>query len=57
MTDLADRSRWEEAAEALSRYLAGARSAATLVGVASLVHPEMLVEIEVEAAVDDGAAS
>ncbi len=53
---LTDMSRWEEAAQALARHFAGTRPAATLVGVASLIHRDMLVEIEVDAVVDgDGA--
>jgi enamine deaminase RidA (YjgF/YER057c/UK114 family) len=54
---LTDMSRWEEAAQAVARHFAPVRPAATLVGVSSLIHPDMLVEIEVDAVVDDDASN
>lgn len=51
-----DASRWEEAGRAHAERFAGVRPAATLVVVAALVDPDLLVEVEVDAIVPDGAA-
>lgn len=49
-----DAARWEEAGRAHGECFAAVRPAATLVVVAGLVDPDMLVEVEVDAVV--GAA-
>jgi enamine deaminase RidA (YjgF/YER057c/UK114 family) len=46
VTDIA---RWEEVGRAHGEVFARVRPAATMVEVKALIHPEMLVEIEVEA--------
>lgn len=50
VTDIA---RWEEFGRAHREYFADIRPAATMVQVSALLTPEMLVEIEVEAVVED----
>jgi enamine deaminase RidA (YjgF/YER057c/UK114 family) len=49
-----DAARWEEAGRAHGERFADVRPAATLVVVAALVDPEMLVEIELDAIVGGG---
>lgn len=44
-----DITRWEEVGRAHAERFRSVRPAATMLGVAALVHPDMLVEIEVEA--------
>jgi enamine deaminase RidA (YjgF/YER057c/UK114 family) len=44
-----DMSRWEEVGKAHGEYFKDIKPASTLVEVKSLVHPDMLVEIEVTA--------
>lgn len=51
-----DMSQWQAAAEAHAEAFAAVRPAATIVEVAGLVDPAMLVEIEAEALVGDEAA-
>ena len=51
VTDIA---RWEEVGRAHSEVFRDVRPAATLVAVASLVRPDLLVEIEATAVVPDG---
>jgi enamine deaminase RidA (YjgF/YER057c/UK114 family) len=46
-----DISRWEEVARAHVERFGSVRPAATMVQVAALIHPDMLVEIEAEAIV------
>jgi enamine deaminase RidA (YjgF/YER057c/UK114 family) len=48
---LTDITRWEEFARAHAEYLGDVRPASTMVEVARLMTPEMLVEIEVDAIV------
>jgi enamine deaminase RidA (YjgF/YER057c/UK114 family) len=48
VTDIA---RWEEAGRAHAAYFADVRPAATMVEVARLIDPAMLIEIEVDAVV------
>jgi enamine deaminase RidA (YjgF/YER057c/UK114 family) len=48
-TFVVDIGRWEEVARAQGEVFAEIRPAATLVQVNALVHPELLVEIEVDA--------
>ena len=48
-TFVTDISRWEQAAKAHGEIFRDIRPAASMVGVAALVAPEMLVEIEVDA--------
>lgn len=50
VTDIA---RWQEVGRAHGEFFRQVRPAATLVAVSSLVHPDMLVEIEVEAIVPE----
>jgi len=45
---------WEAVGRAHGEAFAAARPAATMVEVARLIHPDMLVEIEVDAVVSDG---
>lgn len=52
VTDIA---RWEEVGKAHGEVFRGIRPAATLVQVASLVRPDLLVEIEVTAVVPEGS--
>jgi enamine deaminase RidA (YjgF/YER057c/UK114 family) len=51
-----DIGRWEDIARAHREFFAEVRPAATMVAVARLVDPGMLVEIEVEAYVPAGLA-
>jgi enamine deaminase RidA (YjgF/YER057c/UK114 family) len=48
-----DISRWEEVGRAHGEFFSDVRPAATMVEVSRLVDPDMLVEIEAEAVVDD----
>src|SRR5262245_50856169 len=48
-TFVVDIARWEEVARAQGEVFADIRPAATLVQVNALVHPDLLVEIEVDA--------
>ncbi len=48
-----DISRWQEIGRAHNEYFHDIRPAATMVQVVSLIDPEMMVEIEVDAVVDD----
>lgn len=50
-----DISQWEEVGRAHAEFFADVRPACTLVAVARLVEPEMLVEIEVDAVIGDGS--
>jgi enamine deaminase RidA (YjgF/YER057c/UK114 family) len=52
-----DISRWEEVGRAHGELFREVRPAATLVAVSALVHPDMLVEIEVEAVVPEPAGA
>ncbi|MFO0775146.1 MAG: RidA family protein [Nitrospiraceae bacterium] len=55
---MADISQWQEVGRAHGELFAGIRPATTMVEVAKLIDPEMLVEIEAEAIVaDEGGAS
>jgi enamine deaminase RidA (YjgF/YER057c/UK114 family) len=47
-----DISRWEEVGRAHGERFGDVRPAATMVEVSRLIHPDMLVEIEVDAVVD-----
>ncbi|MEY3398213.1 MAG: hypothetical protein RL220_807 [Bacteroidota bacterium] len=49
VTDIA---RWEEAGRVHGEFFAGIRPATTMVEVKSLIHPDMLIEIEATAWVD-----
>jgi len=51
---LTDISRWEEAGRAHGEVFRDIRPANTTLSVSGFVHPEILVEIEVTAIVDDG---
>lgn len=46
---LTDMDRWEEAAKAHEQYFGKVHPANSIIGIARLVDPEMLVEIEAEA--------
>jgi enamine deaminase RidA (YjgF/YER057c/UK114 family) len=52
---LTDMDRWEEVAQAHQERFADHPPVNTTVGTPSLINPDMLVEIEVEALCDDGA--
>lgn len=56
-TFVTDLSRFEEVARAHGEAFGNIRPAATVVEVSRLVDPEMLVEIEADALLDDGPAS
>ncbi len=49
-----DISRWEEYGRAHREAFAGHPPATTMVGVAALIDPEMLIEIEVDAVANEG---
>jgi enamine deaminase RidA (YjgF/YER057c/UK114 family) len=48
-----DISQWEEVARAHGEFFRDVRPAATMVQVSALIDPRLLVEIEVEAVIDD----
>lgn len=48
-----DISRWQEVGRAHREFLGAVRPATTMVEVSALIDPDMLVEIEVEAIVED----
>jgi enamine deaminase RidA (YjgF/YER057c/UK114 family) len=48
-----DISRWKEVGRAHQEFLGSVRPATTMVEVSALIDPDMLVEIEVEAIVED----
>ena len=52
-----DAARWEEAGRAHAECFAAVRPVTTLVVVAALVDPEMLVEVEVEAVIGGGGSA
>jgi enamine deaminase RidA (YjgF/YER057c/UK114 family) len=52
-TFVTDISRWEEAGRAQGEIFHDIRPAATLVQVTALVRPELLIEIEVDAVIQD----
>ena len=54
---VADISLWEEVGRAHGEIFATIRPAATMVEISRLIHPDMLVEIEVEAVVVEEAES
>lgn len=47
-----DISRWEEAGRVHGKFFGDIRPASTMVQVGALIHPEMLIEIEVDAVVE-----
>jgi enamine deaminase RidA (YjgF/YER057c/UK114 family) len=51
---ITDLSRYEEVTEVMSEFFGDIRPAATLVGMAGLIRPELLVEIEVDAIIGSG---
>lgn len=51
-----DISRWPEVASVHAEFFAGVAPAATMVEVSALIAPELLIEIEADAYVDDGPA-
>ncbi len=52
-----DISQWEAIGKAHAEFFGDVRPAATMVEVRGLVNPEMLIEIEVDAYVEDGGTS
>ncbi len=48
-----DISRWQEIGQAHREFLGDTRPCATMIQVSALIDPEMLVEIEVDAVIDD----
>jgi enamine deaminase RidA (YjgF/YER057c/UK114 family) len=50
-----DTGRWEEAGRAHGAVFGAVRPATAMIGVASLLHPDMLVEIEADAVKGAGA--
>jgi enamine deaminase RidA (YjgF/YER057c/UK114 family) len=44
-----DTSRWEEVGRAHGEVFGGVRPATAMIGVAALLHPDMLVEVEADA--------
>ncbi len=55
-TFVTDISRWQEVGRAHAEFFGAVKPAATMVEVSRLIDPEMLVEIEVDAFVDDTPA-
>lgn len=53
---LVDIDRWQEAAHAHRQFFEAVRPAATAVEVRRLIHPDLLIEIEVTAIVAEGEA-
>jgi enamine deaminase RidA (YjgF/YER057c/UK114 family) len=51
-----DISRWPEVAPVHAEFFTGVAPAATMVEVSALIAPELLIEIEADAYVDDGPA-
>lgn len=51
-----DISRWPDVAPVHAEFFAGVAPAATMVEVSALIAPELLIEIEADAYVDDGPA-
>ncbi|MBI5949880.1 MAG: hypothetical protein HY875_17220 [Chloroflexi bacterium] len=51
-----DASRWEEFGRAHAEFFAEVRPAATMVEVQALISPEMLIEVEVDAVIDQAAS-
>lgn len=52
-TYVVDIQQWEEAAKAHKEFFGDVRPAATLVEVKSLIHPDLLIEIEVTAVINE----
>jgi enamine deaminase RidA (YjgF/YER057c/UK114 family) len=50
---LTDISRWEEAGRAHGEYFSEIRPASTMVGIASLISPDWLIEMEVDCIVSE----
>lgn len=50
---ITDISKWEGAAKAHGEYFGDIRPAQSLIGINALVDPDMLIEMEAEAIVDD----
>ena len=50
VTDIAD---WEAAGRVHGRFFADVRPASTMVEVSALIHPDMLIEIEADAILDE----
>lgn len=48
-----DISRWEEAGRAHGEFFREVRPATSMIGVAALVSPDMLIEIEADAIIED----
>lgn len=50
---LTDISKWEEAGRAHAEYFSIIKPAATMIGVSQLIHPDLLIEIEVSAIIQE----